>query len=88
MAAEPQQVIVIRATEDGEHYVNVLDEADFVERLNTGYYDARVKFYDTAEVISSGYSGTDLNSMCGMIVIRGKIVKPVPEQVIQRYKLS
>lgn len=73
-------VIVIHCSEDGDKSINVIPEETFLADLNHGHYGEKPVFAKPGEKIEMEY-------FVGFIVIKGRVVCPIPIEVVKKYEL-
>ena len=65
---------VIVCTEDGDHYLESLSEAELLIRLKEEYWGQDVT------ILKDAPSSLDLQKFSGIIIFRGPLVAPQPKQ--------
>jgi hypothetical protein len=75
------RVVIISFSEDGDPpSVQEMEGKEFLEMLDAGDYGESPKCAEPGEKI-------DTDRFCGLIVIKGEIVKPKAIEVAKRYEL-
>lgn len=80
-------LVLISCSEDGDHRVEVLEEAVFLKRLNEKYYGEDPRFLTEANVVQPDGRPLDLNYAHGYILIRGEVIQPKAKTVVQEFSL-
>jgi hypothetical protein len=77
-----EKYFVISCSEDGETTVEVMDKETLLERIGEEYWGSKEVLTEIPENTDTNYWGN------GMLIIKGKMVTPKPEQIVTRYNID
>jgi hypothetical protein len=80
-------LVLISCSEDGDHRVEVIEEAVLLTRLNEKYYGENPRFLHEANVRQPSGGTLDLNYAHGYILIRGEVIQPKAKTVVNEFTL-
>jgi hypothetical protein len=79
MSQGNEMIFVISGNDDGDTYLDQMGEAEFLKRMSEEYYGSR-KVCEPGKLFRPGEE-------TGLVVIRGRQIKPIPVDVVKSYKL-